>query len=106
MPGQPSSQSSRHSAASYADDSAASRTFAHGERAASSSRATVLISCWSWVRSKSIEVLLTGLGQAEHPLGDDVLEHLGGAALDRVAAGAQQLVRPLVAGRQRPGAEQ
>ena len=32
--------------------------------------------------------------QAEHALGDDVLEDLGGAALDRVAAGAQQLVRP------------
>ena len=41
--------------ASYvAPASAASRTRAHGERAASSSRATSLISFWSSVRSKSI----------------------------------------------------
>src|SRR5215210_8219652 len=106
MPGQPSSDSSRHSASPYARASAASRTFAHGERAASSSRATVLISCWSWVRSKSIAVLSACLGEAEHALGDDVLEHLGGAALDRVPARAQQLVGPAVAGLERRGAEQ
>src|SRR5205807_2916531 len=79
---------------SYSPASAASRTFANEERAASSSLATRLISFWSSVRSKSIGCLLAGLGQTEHPLGDDVLEHLGGATLDRVAAGAQQLVRP------------
>ena len=38
--------------------------------------------------------------QAEHALGDDVLEHLGGAALDRVAARAQELVAPVGAGGQ------
>src|SRR5918995_3110758 len=38
------------------------------------------------------------LRQAEHALGDDVLEDLGGAALDRVTAGAQQLVAPGAAG--------
>src|SRR5215210_2985543 len=106
MPGHPSSTSSRHSPSPYSRASAASRTFAHGERAASSSRATVLISCWSWVRSKSIAVLSACLGEAEHALGDDVLEHLGGAALDRVAARAEQLVGPGAPGLERSRAEQ
>src|SRR3712207_8518962 len=39
-----------------------------------------------------------GPRQAEHALGDDVLQDLRGAALDRVAAGAQQLVAPRRAG--------
>ena len=38
--------------------------------------------------------LLAQLRQAEHPLGDDVLEHLGGAALDRVGPRAQEAVGP------------
>src|SRR5450755_4071187 len=63
------------------------------------------MSFWSWVRSKSM-ISSTCLRQAEHALGDDVLEYLGGAALDRVAAGAEQLVRPGVTRAQRAGAEQ
>src|SRR3712207_7574989 len=39
-----------------------------------------------------------GPRQAEHALGDDVLQDLRGAALDRVAARAQQLVGPRRAG--------
>ena len=37
----------------------------------------------------------TQLWQAEHALGDDVLEDLGGAALDRVRARAQEAVGPV-----------
>ena len=36
--------------------------------------------------------------QAEDPLGDDVLEDVGGAALDRVGAGAEEAVLPGAAG--------
>src|SRR5215467_8160368 len=36
--------------------------------------------------------------QAEHPLSDDVLEDVGGAALDRVGARAQEAVLPGAAG--------
>src|SRR3954466_11945243 len=102
MPGQPSPASPRHSASPYSRASAASRTFAHGERAARSSRATSLISFWSGLRSKSMTVLLSArLREAEHALGDDVLEHLGRAALDRVPARAKELVGPAVAGGER-----
>src|SRR3712207_7082379 len=45
-----------------------------------------------------------GPRQAEHALGEDVLQDLRGAALDRVAAGAQQLVAPRRAGGERLGA--
>src|SRR3954451_13656474 len=94
IPGQPSSHSSRHSPSSYAAASAASRTFSKGEREASISRAVRLMSCWSVLRSKFIAASSARSRQAEHALVDDVLEDLGGAALDRVAAGAQQLVGP------------
>src|SRR3954452_15926961 len=106
MPGQPSSTSSAHRSASYALPSAAARTFSSVERLASRSRAVRLISCWSSVKSKFMKSLLTHPREAQNALRDDVLEDLGGAALDGVAAGAQQLVGPAVAGRQRVGTEQ
>src|SRR5579875_2775427 len=109
IPGQPSSTSSRHKSGSYAPASAASRTRANGERADKSSRATSLICFCSSVRSKSMWVsgraASAAPGQAERPLGHDVLEDLGGAALDRVAAGAQQFIAPRPAGRQRLGSD-
>src|SRR3954471_22352201 len=106
IPGQPSSHSTRHSPSSYAAASAASRTFSKGEREASISRAVRLMSCWSVLRSKFIAASSARSRQAEHALGDDVLEDLRGAALDRVAAGAQQLVGPARAAGQGLRAEQ
>src|ERR687886_714098 len=41
--------------------------------------------------------------QPEHPLGDDVAQDLGGAALDRVGAGAQEAIGPLVVLQLGPG---
>src|SRR6185436_4375145 len=63
------------------------------KRAASSSFAVRLIACWSSVKSKFM-CALPQLRQAEHALGDDVLEDLRGAALDRVGARAEQPVGP------------
>ena len=68
---------------------------------ASSSRAVALIVRWSSVKSKFMPASSARSRQAEHALGDDVLEDLGRAALDRVAARAQQLVAPGRAGDER-----
>src|SRR5688500_13790846 len=94
MPGQPSSHISAQMASSYSPASASSRSFSGLKRAARKSRAVDLIACWSSVKSK-----FKGLPhprQAEHALGDDVLEDLGRAALDRVRPRAQEAVGPLV----------
>src|SRR5215210_3118770 len=92
IPAQPSSAISFQAPSSYLPDSASSRTRSGLKRAASISFAVRLIACWSSVKSKFIP--LPQLRQAEHPLGDDVLENLGRAALDRVGARAQQAVGP------------
>src|SRR5215210_5455573 len=92
IPAQPSSDISFQAPSSYLPASASSRTRSGLKLAASSSFAVRLIACWSSVKSKFIR--LPQLRQAEHPLGDDVLEDLGGAALDRVRARAQQAVGP------------
>src|SRR5215207_1235085 len=92
MPAQPSSDISFQASSSWLPASASSRTRSGLKRAASRSLAVRLIACWSSVKSKFMG--LPQLRQAEHPLGDDVLEDLGGAALDRVRAGAQQAVGP------------
>src|SRR3954451_8624258 len=94
MPGQPSSQTSLQAASAYVLASASSRMRSSLKRLASSSRAVSLIARWSSVKSKFMSSL-THPGKAEHALGDDVLEDLGGAALDRVRAGAQEAVRPV-----------
>src|SRR5215210_8384328 len=92
IPAQPSSAISFQAPSSYLPDSASSRTRSGLKRAASISFAVRLIACWSSVKSKFIR--LPQLRQAEHSLGNDVLEDLGGAALDRVGARAQQAVGP------------
>src|SRR5215210_5848843 len=92
IPAQPSSAISFQAPSSYLPDSASSRTRSGLKRALSSSLAVRLIACWSSVKSKFIP--LPQLRQAEHALGDDVLEDLGRAALDRVGARAQQAVGP------------
>src|SRR5918999_3824772 len=94
MPGQPSSQSSRQMASSYSPAYASSRTRSILKRSPSSSLAVRLIACWSSEKSKFTFAPLSQLRQAEHPLGDDVLEDLGRAALDRVGTRAQQPVGP------------
>ena len=107
MPGQPSSTSSPHSASPYV---ARLGGLAHlrprrarGEQLARDGLDLLLVLGQVEVHCRAP---LSGLGQAEHALGDDVLEHLGGAALDRVAARAQQLVGPRAAGLERLRAEQ
>src|SRR3954453_12914645 len=95
MPGQPSSHISAQMPSSYSPASASSRSFSALKRALRNSRAVDLIACWSSVKSKFMWRLAQP-GQAEHALGDDVLEDLGRAALDRVRAGAQEAVGPLV----------
>src|SRR6266540_2858821 len=92
MPAQPSSHISFQASSSYRPDSASSRTRSGLKRAASISLAVRLIACWSSVKSKFIP--LPQLRQAEHALGDDVLEDLGRAALDRIGPRAEQLVGP------------
>src|SRR5215210_127434 len=92
IPAQPSSAISFQAPSSYLPDSASSRTRSGLKRAASISFAVRLIACWSSVKSKFIR--LPQLRQAEHALGDDVLEDLGGAALNRVRERAQQAVGP------------
>src|SRR3954453_6440753 len=95
MPGQPSSQSSFQAPSSYSPASASSRTRSNLKRSASRSWAVRLMACWSSVKSKFIACsLLAQLRQAEHALGDDVLEDLGRAALDRVGARAQHPIGP------------
>src|SRR5919107_5063708 len=96
MPAQPSSAISFQAPSSCSPASASSRTRSGLKRAASSSFAVRLIACWSSVKSKFTRLApLPELGEAEHALGDDVLEDLGGAALDRVRARAQQAVGPV-----------
>src|SRR4051794_31940301 len=92
MPGQPSSQSSSQAPWSYSPASASSRTRSNLKRSASRSCAVRLMACWSSVKSKFNA--LPQLGEAEHALGDDVLEDLGGATLDRVGARAQHPIGP------------
>src|SRR4051794_351898 len=103
MPGQPSSHISPQMLSSYSPASASSRSFSALKRALRNSRAVDLIACWSSVKSKFMSRLAQP-GQAEHALGDDVLEDLGRAALDRVRAGAQEAVGPLVVHDRRVGA--
>src|SRR5918997_6094874 len=95
MPAQPSSAISFQAPSSCFPSSASSRTRSGLKRAASISLAVRLIACWSSVKSKFTLGLLPELGEAEHALGDDVLEDLGCPALDRVGARAQQAVGPL-----------
>src|SRR4051794_22769140 len=92
MPGQPSSPSSFQASSSYVPASASSRTRSNLKRSASRSCAVRLMACWSSVKSKFIGS--PELRQAEHALGDDVLEDLRRAALDRVGARAQHPVGP------------
>src|SRR4051812_47710005 len=111
MPGQPSPASSRQSASSVVPASACSRTRSGVAREPRSSRAVRWMSRWSSVSPKSTPFPLAhALGgrelqarEPEDPLGDDVLEDLRRAALDRVAPGAQQLVAPRRAGGERFG---
>src|SRR3954452_11133257 len=93
MPAQPSSHISLQASSSYFSASASSRIRSGLKRAASISFAVRLMACWSSVKSKFI-CALPQLRKAEPPLGDDVLEDLGGAALDRVGARAEQPVGP------------
>src|SRR6188768_1223104 len=74
--------------------SASSRMRSDLYRAARKSWAVALIACCSSLRSKYISrrQSLTHPRQAKHALGDDVLEDVGGAALDRVGARAQEAV--------------
>src|SRR3954453_17036006 len=94
MPGQPSSQSSFQASSSYLPASASSRTRSNLKRLASRSCAVRLMACWSSVKSKFISPLSAQLRQAEDALGDDVLEDLGRAALDRVGSRAQHPIGP------------
>src|SRR6476646_7601705 len=68
------------------------------KREARKSWAVDLIACCSSVRSnyifKTLPLSLAQPRQAEHALGDDVLEDVRGPALDRVGAGAQEAVLP------------
>src|SRR3954464_6980718 len=96
MPGQPSSETSVQASSAYVFDSASSRSRSSLKRAASRSRAVSLIALWSSVKSKFIRVLLLPHPrQTEHPLGDDVLQDLRRAALDRVGARTQEAVGPV-----------
>src|SRR4051794_24299518 len=96
MPGQPSSETSVQASSAYVFDSASSRSRSSLKRAASRSRAVSLIALWSSVKSKFIDVLLLAHPrQAEHALGDDVLQDLRRAALDRVGARTQEPVGPV-----------
>src|SRR4051812_17290274 len=95
MPAQPSSHISLQASSSYFSASASSRIRSGLKRAASISFAVRLMACWSSVKSKFI-CALPQLRQAEHALGDDVLEDLRGAALNRVGARAEQPVGPRV----------
>src|SRR4051812_42985701 len=96
IPGQPSSETSAQASSAYAFDSASSRSRSSLKRFASRSRAVSLIALWSSVKSKFIRVLLLPHPrQTEHPLGDDVLQDLRRAALDRVGARTQEAVGPV-----------
>src|SRR3954447_6105933 len=96
MPGQPSSETSVHASSPYVFASASSRRRSSLKRLASRSRAVSLIALWSSVKSKFIRaLLLPHPRQAEHALGDDVLQDLRRAALDRVRACAQEAIGPV-----------
>src|SRR3954452_19974038 len=96
MPGQPSSDTSFQASSPYVFNSASSRSRSSLKRLASRSRAVSLMALWSSVKSKFISLeLLAHPRKAEHPLGDDVLQDLRRAALDRVRAGAQEAVGPV-----------
>src|SRR3954454_9613019 len=94
MPGQPSSQSCFQASSSYLPASSRSRTRSNLKRLASRSCAVRLMACWSSVKSKFISPLSAQLRQSEDALGDDVLEDLAPAALDRVGTRAQRPVGP------------
>src|SRR3954453_15119448 len=92
IPAQPRSEISFQRPSSYERASASSLTFSGLKREARNSCAVRLISCCSSFRSKFM-----GLPQpreAENALGDDVLQDLGRAALDRVGPRAQEAIAP------------
>src|SRR6478752_1870152 len=93
MPGQPSSDTSFQASSPYCLDSASSRSRSSLKRLASRSRAVSLIALWSSVKSKFMP--LPHPRKAEDALGDDVLQDLRRAALDRVGAGTQEAVGPV-----------
>src|SRR4051795_3934488 len=93
MPGQPSSDTSFQASSAYIFDSASSRSRSSLKRFASRSRAVSLIALWSSVKSKFIA--LPHPRQAENALGDDVLQDLRRAALDRVRACTQEAIGPV-----------
>src|SRR5436189_3120064 len=95
MPGQPSSETSFQASSAYCFDSASSRRRSSLKRLASRSRAVSLIALWSSVKSKFIACLLAHPRQAEHALGDDVLQDLRRAAFDRVRARTEEAVGPV-----------
>src|ERR1700753_3877886 len=109
-PAQPSSAISPHPASSVpSSDPAISRIRSDLKREARKSRAVERIASCSSVRSKYIPKTLplpslTHPRQAEHALGDDVLEDVGGAALDRVGARAEEVVLPGAGGDRALGA--
>src|SRR4051794_9112142 len=88
---------------------AISRSRSDLKREARRSWAVDLIACCSSVRSKYMgewapSDSLAQPRQAQDPLGDDVFEDVGGAALDRVGAGAEEAVLPGAAGDRMLGA--
>src|SRR3954452_16344871 len=93
MPGQPSSETSVQASSAYVFDSASSRSRSSLKRLPSRSRAVSLIALWSSVKSKFMS--LSHPRQAENALGDDVLQDLRRAALDRVRACTQEAVGPV-----------
>src|SRR6185295_4908205 len=96
-PGQLRALISRHmSSLKASSDSASSRIRSDLRRAARNSLAASWSIRCSSVRSKFIQSPpLAQLGKAEHALGDDVLEDVRRAALDRIGTGAQELVLPV-----------
>src|SRR3954447_21740011 len=96
MPAHPSSETSPQASLAYCFASASSRSRSSLKRFASRSRAVSLIALWSSVKSKfTLRALLSHPRQAEHALGDDVLQDLRRAALDRVGARTQEPVGPV-----------
>src|SRR5437762_13789894 len=94
MPGQPSKTNSSHCASvnPWSSSVARRRTSSSGNRDASRSRAESLIARCSSLKSKFTRS--PEPGQPEHALGDDVLEDLGRAALDRVRPRPEEAVGP------------
>src|SRR3954454_19759508 len=96
IPAQPRSEISFQRPSSYERASASSRTFSGLKREARNSCAVRLISCSSSFRSKFAWAFPSSQPrQSQDALGDDVLQHLGRAALDRIGAGAQEAMAPL-----------